>query len=991
MKLPLVRIRRRAAIAAGALAVYALLGFVVVPWVAKAQIVRLARSRLHREASVAAVTFNPFTLAATVTGLALADRDGAPLLSFDRLAVDLEAAGVLQRAWRFREVRLDAPVFSARILADGRLGISDLLEPTPPAAPVAADTAPPRLIVDRVVLAAGRVAFEDASRTPLYRTTFEPLAIDLRDLTTIPRAAGGHAISVRIEGGAEIRWEGRQTVEPLRLEGRIELTDARMWKLWEMAGLDAPLEARGGTLDLAFTYLVERGADAAVRATFADGTLTLKDLAVHPRGGDERWLAIERLAATGVRLAYPERSLAIAEVRCLRPDVLARRSTDGALNWAEALPASSPAAKAPGDALPTAPWSGRVDALVVEGGTVRIEDASVSPPVALAVSDVTIRLGGLSTEPAAPVAVEASARLLGAGSVSLRGTAVAAGPAADLEVAADALDLVPLQPYLAALPGARLAGGSAGARGKVTLRPPPGGLTYEGAAWLAAAELQDGLGERLLASRQVRADRVRFTSSPARLRIGSVVIDGGFAKVHIDTQGTMNLARLAGDDAPAAATPAAATAASPLPVYIGTVRFRDASADFADESLILPFGTRIHALTGTVTDLATAGAAPARIALEGRVDETGYVSVDGTLRVADPLAATDIRVVFRSIVMDRLTPYAAEFAGYSIERGLLDVDIRYRIADRRLLGDHRVVATDLTLGGKVEGTEAGLAVRLAIALLKDKDGRIDLDVPVEGSVDSPEFAYRKVMWQAVRTILGNIVKAPFRALGRLFGRDEEDLELVAFEPGRSALIPPEQDKLAKLAAELSRRGDLTIGIEGRFDASADAAVLRADALEALIDQRRVAMADTGGTGVLDAILEELYATAFGTEALAAERARFTAAPPAPTPALEGAAGRKARREAKQKRDAPPPATPGTFDPEGFYDALRARLLAAQPVGDAELAALARARAAAVAAAVTAGGQVDPARVVALELAPVKRKKRADTGLVASEMTLSAPD
>ncbi|MCU0258239.1 MAG: DUF748 domain-containing protein, partial [Solirubrobacteraceae bacterium] len=909
------RWRRPLALAAVALGAYALLGFVVVPWVARGQIVRIARTALHREARVAKVTFNPFTLAATVSGFELRDRDGAPLLAFDRLAVDLQVSGALRRAWRFRELRIEHPVANARILATGRTSIADLYEQ-----PAQAEPAPPRqpltrVIVDRLVVADGRLGFEDATRDPAYHATLEPLALDLKDLTTIANETGGHTVTARFLGGAEIRWTGRQGVAPLRLEGRIEVSDLELPRIWEYVGHGQPLEVSEGQAEIALDYLLKRDAADRLRVELGNGAVTVSDLAVRPRGGDEPWLQLERLAAGGVRIAWPDRTVTVEELRCVRPRVLARLAEDGTLNWATAAPAAPAAGAATGAALPTeAPaWTGSVGAVVLEGGAARLEDRSVSPPVEVDVADVAVRLLGVSTDSTAPVAVEASARLLGNGTASALGTVTAAGPTADLEVALDALDLVPLQPYLAALPHLRLAGGAAGARGKVTLRPAPEALRYDGVAWLAGVELNTDLGDRLLACRQMRAEGIRYTSEPTRVRVKSVTIDGGFAKIRIDKQGNMNLAQLLADDATATAAPTAVAPGAPLspaapatapavPVYVGAVRFRDSAADFADESLILPFGTRIHALTGTITDLATVGAAPARIALAGRVDETGFVSVDGTLRVADPFAASDVRVVFRSIVMDRLTPYAAEFAGYSIERGTLDVDIRYRIADRRLLGDHRVVATDLTLGGKVEGTEAGLAVRLAIALLKDKDGRIDLDVPIEGSVDSPEFAYRKVMWQAVKTILANIVKAPFRALGRLFGSDEEDLELVAFEPGRSVLIPPEQEKLAKLAGELARRGELTLEIEGRFDAAADTEVLRADRLEALLERRRSVMADAvaGDVGVLDAILEELYAEAFGPEALAAERARFTAALPAPTPEPGRTAGRKARREAKGK-------------------------------------------------------------------------------------------
>jgi hypothetical protein len=367
------------------------------------------------------------------------------------------------------------------------------------------------------------------------------------------------------------------------------------------------------------------------------------------------------------------------------------------------------------------------------------------------------------------------------------------------------------------------------------------------------------------------------------------------------------------------------------------------------------------------------------VAIEGRVDDTGYVKADGTLRLADPLAASEVAVEFRSIEMVGLTPFVAEFAGYRVREGVMDLDVRYVVTDRRLVGTNRVLARDLVLGDKVDASKAPpLPVRLAIALLKDKDGRINMDVPIEGSVDSPEWAYRKVFWDAVRTILGNVVKAPFRMMGRLFGRDEDDLELVEFDPGRSDLLPAEQATLARLAEQIAPRQDIKLVVEGRFDPAADAAALKRSKLEALIESRREAAAagaaPAGGASTLETILEALFTEQFSPEALQAERQRFTPPPPA--------------AQAPAGAPAPAASPPAAFDGAGFYESLRARLLEAQQVGQADLDALATARAASIRTALTGGGVVDVSRVAAAAPAPVSRRK-AGSARVAAEMTMTA--
>jgi hypothetical protein len=445
---------------------------------------------------------------------------------------------------------------------------------------------------------------------------------------------------------------------------------------------------------------------------------------------------------------------------------------------------------------------------------------------------------------------------------------------------------------------------------------------------------------RVVAWHRALARGLDLSLFPNGLRIEDLKLERAFLETAIDREGRFNLAQLVPGER--------AGSGERLAIDIRGIALEDATFDYTDESLILPFGTKIHAAHGTIEDLSTTSAAAARVAVEGRVGNHGYVTAGGTLRVADPFASTDLRLTFRDVSMPELTPYVAEFAGYSVQDGQLDLDVLYRIEQRRLVGDHRVMAKDLVLGPKVEGAAGpGLPVRLAIALLKDKEGRIDLAVPVEGSIDSPEFGYRKIFWQALKQILGNLAKAPFRALGRMFGRDEEDLDLVGFVAGRSDLLPPEQETLGKLGPEIGSRAELKVEVTGCFDPLTDTEALRRAGLEARIDARREADL------TLEGILEALYAESFSPELLEQERLAHA-------------------------------------DPAALYDTLRAGLLEAEQVGEARLVELASARAQAIASALTVPGGLEATRVTLVDPVPVKRKKQG-SDLVASELTLSVED
>jgi hypothetical protein len=974
--------RRRGAIALGGLALYALLGFFVVPRIARQQIEKQGTRMLHRTTTVERVEFNPFTFVTKIFRLDIRDRDGADLLRFERLRADFEVSGVFRRAYRFGDLRVDGLHAVGRLLSDGQPSVADLLVPTEPPPPGAEKEPFPRLIVDRLELRGGRLEFVDESRAPRFLETMAPIDLEVRDLTTIPTESGEHILTVGIGDKTRIHWTGRQTVDPFRLLGKFVVEGVPLPRVWEYAAPEHPLDVRDGSADLAWSYEIGPGPDGATTFSLAEGSIDVRSLAVRPRGGEEDWLSVPELQARSIRAAWPASEVEVGEVRVTRPHGVVTLGEDGAINWQTAL-ASSPEAAASAEAAPPAkPWTVAVASFAIDDGSVHFEDRSADPALALEVRDAEALLEGISSDLAAPVRARAKARLGEEGAVTATGTVAPDPFVAELDVSASGIDIVPFRTYFA-VPNADLTRGVGELSGKLHLGASPT-LRFDGEASVTRFLVVDTNANPLLDWERATARGVRLTVGPHRLRIAEADFHRAFAKIHIDRSGTLNLSRVGLTETPQDAGAPAAPAAPPAPlppIDVVKIAIRDARIDFTDESLVLPFGTDIHAANGTIRDLSTASAAPARLDLEGRVAETGYVKAGGTLRIADPFASTDISVTFRDVAMPKLTPYFAQFAGYAVKEGSLDLDLRYQVHDRRLVGDHRIVAKDLVLGEKVESPDAPkLPVRLAIALLKDKDGHIDLEVPIEGSVDSPEFAYRKVFWQAVRKILVNIAAAPFRALGRLFGKDEEDLDLVEFAAGRSDLLAPQQETLAKLAAELAKRPELTVEVEGRFDPEADPEAIRVARLEARIEEKRATIESP------EAILEALYTESFSAERLAAERAKFdphAAAPPEPE-------GKKKKKRKRGEPEPPPPPPKETFDAAGFYDALRAQLLEAENVSQEELEDLARARAAAIVGALTASGGVDHSKAKAVDTAPVKRKKQG-SDLVASEMVLSAGD
>jgi hypothetical protein len=373
-----------------------------------------------------------------------------------------------------------------------------------------------------------------------------------------------------------------------------------------------------------------------------------------------------------------------------------------------------------------------------------------------------------------------------------------------------------------------------------------------------------------------------------------------------------------------------------------------------------------------VNNLSTRPGSKAQMKLEGAVDEYGLARFAGDLSPFAPTDYLNITATFRNVELTSMTPYSAKFAGYRIASGKLDADLEYVIQQRQMKGDNKIIVDQLTLGERVESPDAvNLPLELGIALLKDADGKIDLGLPVSGSLDDPQFSIGGIVWKALVNLLTKIVTAPFRALGALLGVGGEELEGVAFDAGSDALLPPEKAKLGKVATALEKRPQLKVGIRPVY------ATQDADAIRSFRVRRELAKRlgfklkegeDPGPLDVTDPknqdAIQTLFSERFSKDELAKVR---DAAEKAQT-----GEGKKLTKEAKEQMRTQ------------IAETLLARLEAGEPVSDEELQALAQRRAEAVKQEFATQGKLPAERVT---MQPVEKVDAAGKKTIESKFAL----
>jgi hypothetical protein len=310
-----------------------------------------------------------------------------------------------------------------------------------------------------------------------------------------------------------------------------------------------------------------------------------------------------------------------------------------------------------------------------------------------------------------------------------------------------------------------------------------------------------------------------------RFSIQELVLTQPLARFSIGEDKFSNFRRLFMKNQTAAsetnAVPVSKKAGKPaFEIDIKAIKVNQGRMYFSDASIKPGFKTNINQLNGSLLGVSNVPGQYATIALDGAVDKSGSLRARGQAAFEDPRRNSDVSLNFKNLPLNSINSYAMSFAGYQIDDGRIDVDLRYTAKEGQLIGKNRFVIRKIKLGDEVPDFKGlKLPIRLAIAVLEDSDGMIDVNIPIKGNVDSPEFSIGHLFWQALRNVLSSIVTAPFRALASLFG--EEGLDGIYTAPGESVITPPEQEKLEKVAKLLEKKANAVVEFYGTYDPQID--------------------------------------------------------------------------------------------------------------------------------------------------------------------------
>ncbi|MBV8403136.1 MAG: DUF748 domain-containing protein [Gammaproteobacteria bacterium] len=882
---------------------YAAAGFLAVPYFARKSAVDFVRTHYGRTLRLDEVHFNPFTLTLDVRRLALPDADGQTLLSFEHLRVSLQLASIWRLGASFGDILLEQPYVRAVLRADGEINFADLGKGFPPPKPAAQPAAPPRLYIQRLAVLGGTAVFEDHTRPTAFRTELKPIVFELRDFST-RAATGGYALEAASPEGERLVWDGTLQLAPFASRGVFTVSDLKATSVARYLGDLLPCEISAGTIALKGDYAIGGAGGPMdvvldVRSTTVAGLglrprhgtenyLDLSRIAI-----DDIRIEVQKHAISIARIVLTGGDIKAWLDEAHRLNLLELLGTAPPGTGGTAAPAppapATPQRATTANAHPS-PWTFAAPEVRADDFKLFAEDRSLSPAAALTLTPLGVHVSGFNISPDNTFEVAITAGVSPGGKIEAHAKVTPRSAAVDAQLEAHDLPLPLVQPYLTRYTSMTLVKGTLGTRLDIQ-RSADGALVIGGTTAIHDLRtIDNALKLDFMKWRDLRIADFRYRSAPASLRVDSVIALEPYVRMVIAPDRSTNIkevltpghsaadrsagagaapvaaataqAASAAAGAPAApggaaarggstakrkrdsGTPAPAASAAPLtpfPVSIGTVTLANGSANYSDLWIKPSFAIGIQSLEGRITGLSSDPQSRAKVQLAGKVDRYAPWKLSGEVNLLSAALFTDLTMGFSDVDLTVVNPYSGHFVGYRIDKGKLSVDVHYQVEQRKLTATQHFVVDQLELGERVESPDAvHVPLKIAVALLKDRNGVIDLNLPMSGSLDDPQFRIGPIVWKMFVNLITKVAAAPFALLGHLFGGGNEHLNIIEFDAGSAELQKPAQDQLASVAQALKERPQLKLDVPIVFVDSVDRPALAAAHLRGELQARELA-------------------------------------------------------------------------------------------------------------------------------------------------------
>ncbi|HIE4841661.1 TPA: DUF748 domain-containing protein, partial [Burkholderia multivorans] len=760
----------------------------------------------------------------------------------------------------------------------------------------AADTKTPPLdlTIRHVAIDGGTVNLDDHVPATPTALALTKLAATLDGFALQRKTPAKYTLSTSLSRGGDLKAEGTVDVAAKQVDTKLVVDALALAPLQPYLGEATRARVLDGALGATINAKADWG-KTPLDAQVADSELSLKSLKLATPDAKAPAIVLPDARAKIAKVDVAARTAEIASVDAHGLALDVKRLKNGNIDLAAfaspaqpAVPQRTVARKAQA-AAPS--WHYRIDALNVKEASANFTDLSTPRPVKLAIKPLDLSVQKLGDDMTKPLPVQLKATLNRKGSLNVAGDVTAQPLKLALKIDGNRVDAAAFEPYFGSALNATIASALLNAQGNLTFAQAKDTMraAYRGNVALVDVRMLDKAtsdpfaGWRSLALTNLKAN---YDDKGTDVDAARVTFSNFYGRVLLDAQGRLNLNDIVAKEtgpaqsltrdasksepvplSPGVTPPAAAQAASaaaaqqasapaaasatvvvkaapapqrPVRMHFGELVLQNGRVTYTDNFIKPNYTANLVAIKGTVGAFGTDSTTSAPVDVAANLAGNGPISIKGSVNPLIDKPALDLTATAHDIELTNLTPYSAKYAGYPITKGKLNVDLHYQLANDQLKANNHIFIDQLTFGDHIDNdTATKLPVKLAISLLKNTRGEIDVNLPVSGSLSNPEFSVGGLIWRALLNLIAKAVTSPFSLLAHAFGSGGEDLGYVEFAPGSAVLTDAQQKKLDTVVKMLTEKPSIRLDLIGRVDPDKDTPGLRTAYVDRLVRQQKL--------------------------------------------------------------------------------------------------------------------------------------------------------
>ncbi|WP_331775188.1 DUF748 domain-containing protein [Sulfurospirillum sp. 1612] len=813
---------------------YTAIGFLFLPWFLVNKAPQILKEKIGINLKIAKAEFNPYSFELTLHHVVLDDLHNKPVLSIKRFYTNYTLLGLFNKTLLVNKIELNAPKLYVTFQKDGILNLSNIIQSTPTTTPKTqtSESTLPNITLNALNMTEGSIVYQDQRNHKNFQYHLGPYHFVARDISTQKDRINSYSFQTTLHNKGSILWKGGMGINPFKVYGVIQVKDLNLVTLYHYALPDMKASLTHGTLDLKLPYQIIFHEGMKVNIDQANATLS--QLIMTQKDNQKTLIDAPKLEVKGVNLKWPKQSLFIDQIHLNDTHINPVLQKNAQLNFMTLLASQEPSKTAPKPqpAHPAKPWEYGIHAITTHNLSVNFIDETLNKPLRSQLHNIQVTIKNFSSKKTDPIGIKLSATLNQKTDINATSTLIQTPLSSQSSIQLSHFRLSDFHPYLDPFINFKIK--NADVDVNATLKTDFD--SHNNINLLANTKiynllLQTTKGANLLKWNDLQVQGIKYSNHPLSVTIKNMRLLEPYISGEIYKNHTSNFSNLIKSQPQSESSTTTATDPS-LQLKIGPIKILNATADFGDASLPFPFKTHIHNLNGSISTLDFGATTPSKVNIDGKIDKYGYANIKGVILPFQFKKRANIDVLFKNINLTTLTPYSGKFLGYKIKSGKLSMNLNYKIDNASLIGSNKINIDTLNLGQPVKSKDAvNLPLNLAIALLKDSNGQIDIDLPVSGDMNNPDFSYGGIVWRAVGNMITGLVTAPFRFLGSLLGIKGDDLKMIDFEQGSAIIISTEYEKLDNLHKILNKRPNIRIELSGGYDEEADLKALQKEAFD----------------------------------------------------------------------------------------------------------------------------------------------------------------